>query len=406
MSRQALLSLLQHRIGLDADSLGERVIDDAFAESRIALGVADDAALYAKALVHPEAFSEIVERFVVPESWFFRAGDQYADLVRYAREQRNRRPLRLLSLPCASGEEAYSASIALVEAELLPDDIDALCIDVARAAIQRAQAGVYRNNALRGQPMPGVWMQARPDGFTIADSIKRCARFRLGNALNPKLLDPSERFEIVFCRNLLIYLHPEARARVLGTLLAALEPGGLLFVGHAEVFNTVGSDLRPYEGGCPLSYIREQAPPMRTARQDPATRPPAVKLAIAGRHPMQARVDPVVVTAPMTSACMDLSPQALADAGRLDEARAACRKRLQRVPEDIDTLFLLGLIESARTDLAAADAAFARVCYLDRDHIPAMDHRIALAERLGRPDLAGDLRKRTERLRKRIGRSA
>jgi hypothetical protein len=78
---------------------------------------------------------------------------------------------------------------------------------------------------------------------------------------------------------------------------------------------------------------------------------------------------------------------------------------LQRHPEHIETLFLLGLIESARADLAAADEAFARVCYLDRNHIPAMDHRIALAERLGRADLADDLRRRCQRLRKRMAKS-
>jgi chemotaxis protein methyltransferase WspC len=85
VSRQSLLDLLHQRIGLDAGSLGERVLDDAFAEARATLGVNDDEALYGKALVHPELFAEVVERFVVPESWFFRAGDQYTDLVRYAR---------------------------------------------------------------------------------------------------------------------------------------------------------------------------------------------------------------------------------------------------------------------------------------------------------------------------------
>jgi chemotaxis protein methyltransferase WspC len=410
MSRQALLRLLQQRIGLDAESLGERVVSDSLAEARSALGIADDEALYGEAIAHPQAFSEIVEHFVVPESWFFRAGDQYADLVRFAREQPNRRPLRVLSLPCASGEEAYSAVIALVEAGLAPDDINVLGIDISRMSIGRAQAGVFRSSALRGRSMPDAWTQSRAGGFAIASGIKRCARFRVGNALDPKLLDPSERFDVVFCRNLLIYLLPAARARVLTTLLATLEPGGLLFAGQAEVFKTVGSDLRPYEGGCPLSYIRDPVP-LTTAAQEPAPRRIPVERAAASQGPMQPRVDPVGVAAPIESARsqwspQELSPKALADAGRLEEARTACRLRLLRAPEDIETLFLLGLVESARADLVAAEAAFARVCFLDRDHVPAMDHRIALAERQGRPKLAGELRKRSVRLRKRLGRLA
>ena len=400
MSRQALLRLLQQRIGLDGAALGERVLHDALAESRAALGVADDEALFGKALVQPEAFGEIVERFVVPESWFFRAPDQYADLARFANEQRHRRSLRVLSLPCASGEEAYSAVIALVEAGWSAEAIDVLGIDISRSAIERAQAATYRTYALRGRPMAGPWIQPQPGGFAIAAGIRRSARFRVGNALDPNLFDATERFDVVFCRNLLIYLHPEARARVLKTLLAVLEPWGLLFAGQAEVLQGTEAELKPYPGGCPLSYVRDAPSSPKVATPPSVDRSPRARIATEARPAQASR------TAPIAAESIELSPQALADAGRLDEARAACERLLQRSPEDIDILFLLGLVESARADLRAADAAFARVCFLDRDHLPAMDHRIALAERQGRPELAIDLRRRSERLRKRLGRPA
>jgi len=398
MSRDALLRLLHQRIGLDAGSLGERVLNDAFAESRAALGVADDEALYGRAIANPDAFVEIVERFVVPESWFFRAGDQYADLVRFATENRNRRPLRVLSLPCASGEEAYTAVIALLEAGLPAEHIDVLGIDVSKAAVERARAGVFRNNALRGKRLPDPWSEPRPGGFEIAAGIRRCARFRVGNALDPALFEAREKFDVVFCRNLLIYLHPEARTRVLGALLAVLEPGGLLFAGQAEVLHAVTDALRPYEGGCPLSYLHVAPappanPPARSGTPKPA-RPAAAKAPEPARaaKPKPAAVEP--------------TPQALADSGRLDEAREACSRRLLAHPEDVETLFLLGLVETARANLGAADEAFARVCFLDRNHLPAIDHRIALAVREGRRELAAELRQRAQRLRHRLGKSA
>ncbi|HTA64151.1 MAG TPA: CheR family methyltransferase [Xanthomonadaceae bacterium] len=400
MSRDALIRLMQQRIGLDAASLGERVLNDALAESRAALGVADDEALYGKALVRPEAFADIVERFVVPESWFFRAPDQYADLVRFANEQRHRRTLRVLSLPCASGEEAYSAVIALVEAGWSAEAIDVLGIDISRVAIERAQAGTYRNYALRGRPMAGSWIQPQPGGFSVAAGIRRSARFRVGNALDPNLFDTCERFDVVFCRNLLIYLHAEARTRVLKTLLAVLEPWGLLFAGQAEVLQGTDCELKPYPGGCPMSYVRDVSSSPKVATQPSVDRPSRIEAGTEARPARASRAAPSPVEP------TELSPQALADAGRLEEARLACERRLQRSPEDIDSLFLLGLIESARADLRAADEAFARVCFLDRDHLPAMDHRIALAERQGRPELAVDLRRRSERLRKRLGRTA
>jgi chemotaxis protein methyltransferase WspC len=230
-------------------------------------------------------------------------------------------------------------------------------------------------------------MQAQASGFAIANGIRRCVRFRIGNALDPMLFDPSERFDVVFCRNLLIYLHPEARARVLRTLLGALEPRGLLFAGQAEVLNAT-SELRPYEGGCPLSYIREAA--TVSGPPEASTRPNPGKVATAARAPAQ----PDKAAKP--AAIAEPSPQVLADAGRLDEARMACGRRLQHHPEDIET---------ARADRRAADEAFARVCFLDRNHVPAIDHRIALAERLGHPEVARDLRKRAQRLRSRLERS-
>jgi len=400
VSRQSLLDLLHQRIGLDAASLGERVLDDAFAESRAMLGVADDEALYGKALTQPQAFAEIVERFVVPESWFFRAGDQYADLVRYASERRERRPLRLLSLPCASGEEAYSAVIALIESGIPAGDVDVLGIDVSQLAIERARAGAYRNNALRGQQMPDIWLHPRVGGFTIDEGIRQRARFRVGNALDPALFDPSEQFDVVFCRNLLIYLHPLARAKLLKSLLAALAPGGLLLAGQAETLNAFSDQLQPYQGGCPLSYIRESAPAPEIANKTPVTMWPPMS------QSMPTVKSPPAAAEKNSAPVAEPSPQALADAGRLEEARTACERQLARHPEDIETLFLLGLIQSARGDLAAADEAFSRVCYLDRNHIPAMERRIPLAERQGRAELAEDLRRRCQRLRKRLEKSS
>ena len=118
MSRASLLELLRQRIGLDGDSLGARIVDDACAEARRTLEVADDLQLLRRMQHDPVAFAAAAEHFLGPESWFFRAPEQFDDLVRFAREQRDRRPLRVLSLPCASGEEAYSAVIRLLEAGL------------------------------------------------------------------------------------------------------------------------------------------------------------------------------------------------------------------------------------------------------------------------------------------------
>ncbi|KFN48346.1 CheR family methyltransferase, partial [Arenimonas composti] len=270
MSREALLDLLRERIGLDPATLGERVIDDACAEARRRLGVADDLALHARVVGDGQAWTACVEAFTVPESWFFRAGEQFADLARHARAL-PARPYRVLCLPSAAGEEAWSAAISLLDAGLAPGEFEVLGIDVSPAAIAKAGAGLYRRSVFRGQTPPATWLHpAGEGGYRVDPLLRRCVRFRTGNALDPRLLADEAPFAAVFCRNLLIYLHADARRRVLLALLSRLRPDGLLFAGQAEVLSSFDQRLQPWPGGSPLTFVT--ATGSRAAGETPASR--------------------------------------------------------------------------------------------------------------------------------------
>ena len=400
MSREALVELLRVRLGLDPTVLGERVLDDAFAEARRALGVSGDAALHARAVADPSGFADVVEHFVVPETWFFRAPEQFADLVRFARAQRARPRIRVLSLPCASGEEAYSAAMALLDAGFSPDQFEVLGIDVSRRAVEHAAAGHYRRNAIRGDPTQSPWLSPQHNGFAIDPLVKRCVRFRQGNALDTSLFEPGERFDVVFCRNLLIYLHEEARAKLLAMLCAAMTTPALVLAGQAEVLPAMARGFAPMAGAnSPLTYLYNGADSVRDTRLDAAARVVAVPVEKPVPAPKPARerkVDKAPEPPPRTPL---EEARRLADLGQLDAARAQLGVHLDRAREDVDALYLLGLIESARGDIGAADAAFARVLYLDGHHADALDHRIALAQRLGDTVAVNQLRARARRMR-------
>jgi chemotaxis protein methyltransferase WspC len=404
MSRAALLELIHARIGLDPATLGERVIDDACSDARRALAVADDVSLYRRVLHDSEAFAAVTESFVVPESWFFRAAEQFEDLVRFARQQSTRRPLRVLSLPSASGEEAYSAVICLLDAGLSAAEIDVLGIDVSRQAVARAQAGVYRRSALRGQSMPGGWIEERADGLLEVDAgVRRCARFRVGNALDPQLLCAEDRFDVMFCRNLLIYLHPQARLQLVSTLLESLATPGLVLAGQAEVLSTLNPAFGPYEGGCPLSFVRRAPAPAVQPRVAATPAAPRRRSSESGAAPVAA---PTARVAPAAVVSIKEEPlviaQRLADGGQLADARTALLTHLAAQPADVAGLFLLGLLESAAGDAEAAERAFAKVLYLDRNHLAAIEQRIGLAERRGQAGQARELRARAARLRQKL----
>ena len=406
MNRDALLELLRERIGLDAGSLGARIVDDACSEARRSLQVADDAQLLQRMRADPAAFAAAAEHFLVGESWFFRADEQFDDLVRFARAQRDRRPLRILSLPCASGEEAHSAVIRLLEAGLAPAEIDVLGIDLSEPAVQRARAGRYRASALRGQAPLVPWMHPTDDGgFVIDDLVRQCVHFRTGNALDDAQLRGADRFDVVFCRNLLIYLDVAARQRLLGQLRALLAAPGLLLAGQAEVVSAMHDGFLPVPGGSPLSF-RLRA----TGDDAPPGPPPPAARAPAGHPPAPERRAPAT-SAAATPAPSPTAPPAPVDvlaharahaaAGRLQEALASCTRWLDAHPADSEALFLLGLLQSALGHFDAADQAFTRVLYVDRDHADALAQRIGLAERFGRTAQARDLRARAARLRAR-----
>lgn len=416
MSRTALLALLQERIGLDPASLGEAVLEQAFGEAARLLGVGDESRLYARAAVDTAAWRMLLEQVVVPETWFHRAPEQFDDLVRFATgTARDRRPLRVLSLPCSSGEEAWSAAFALLDAGLAIGDFEVLGIDVSPLAVARAEAGLYRGVSLRARAAHPLWTEAEGDAVRVAALPRRAVRFRVGNALDPLLLAGEGPFDAVFCRNLLIYLTADARARVLAQLVGAMATPALVLAGQAEVLTTMAKGFVPLPGGSPLSFLRPgetrdlspgwvpgTPPRFAGAAQSPSRPvPPPAALSPASPPPHPQAPTPAAMR-PVPPPSEHATVRRLADGGELEAARERCEALLAGRPDDVEALFLLGLIESADGRLEAADAAFGRVLFLARDHVEALEHRLALAQREGRGADAGRLRARLRRLRESV----
>lgn len=178
-----------------------------------------------------------VDLLTTHETSFFREPAQLAflrDLAARVRQQRDRRrPFRVWSAACASGEEAWSIAMVL-DGELGPDGWQVLGTDVSRRCIDQARRGEY--TPIRIRPVPEA--QARRhltvrDGVArVNESLRGNTRFEARNLLDP----PPVRRELdaVFIRNVLIYFEPAVRARVVEHACQALRPGGHLFIGRSE----------------------------------------------------------------------------------------------------------------------------------------------------------------------------
>lgn len=241
-------ALLQRTMGLDPASIGEkaieRVVSERFAAWRAAGADGLDpsrASIEAFWLVVngvPEQLQALVEAAVVPETWFFRDAEAFGALVRLARVRlldQPFKPVRILSMPCSTGEEAYTIAMAMLEAGMAPERFSIDAIDISARALEVAGRAHYGSNAFRSRALGFRERFFAPvgDQWRLLPVVSERVRFRQANllTLDPQTLEP---FDFVFCRNVLIYFDRQTQHTAMQVLDSLLAPGGMLFVGPAE----------------------------------------------------------------------------------------------------------------------------------------------------------------------------
>jgi chemotaxis protein methyltransferase CheR len=195
--------------------------------------------------------SALAEEVTIGETYFFRNGAQFKALAEVAIPQRLRalagsRPLRLLSAGCSSGEEPYS--LAITCRELLPDAaaFSVLAVDVNPAALARATRARYGSWSLRETPaaVQRRWFQADGREQVLDRSSLGEVSFQEKNlSLEDSELWAPRTYDVVFCRNVLMYFTPASAQAVVARIHRALVPGGYLFMGHAETLRGVSEDF-------------------------------------------------------------------------------------------------------------------------------------------------------------------
>jgi len=383
VNRDAVGELLQRRIGLDPASLGATVVRGAVEERLRATRL--DVAAYARRLADsPDELQALIEHVVVPETWFFRGPGLFEELAQHISSLRER-PAHALSLACSTGEEPYSLAMALAEAGVGSDRCTIDGIDLSERSLAAARRGVYRELSFR-QTDParrGRHFHPAGDGWQLNDAIRERVRFRVGNLADPSLLaGESARYQVVLCRNVLIYLTPAGRRQALDTVQRLLAPEGLFAVGHAEPQLLAG---RPFTrcGAESLFLFRfgTADAPAGGARDGPGLKTPRARKSRAaaksgpttGVITGPARAEPAAAEPPL------LRARRLADANQLDAALAECQRLIDAGPT-ADAFSLQGVIHQARGQSVAAAEAFRKALYLDPNHREALAHSLALAD--------------------------
>ena len=252
-----ILELLGRRIGLDPVAVGSQLVLRAAQRRMEELGLDDLGAYAARADQEEGELHSLIEEVVVPESWFFRDERPFRWLEDYARQRwlndPARPPLRILSLACAGGEEPYSIAITLLDLGLAAQRFRIDAVDVSTRRLAVARRGVYSANAFRGSRLGGRarYFREHPQGHELDPTIRAMVRLIQGNVLDPNLLADTCPYDVVFCRNLLIYLDASARARVVAAIDRVLAADGVLIIGHADRLELAGVPPRFAALGAP-----------------------------------------------------------------------------------------------------------------------------------------------------------
>ncbi len=393
MSLERIRELISARTGLQPDSLGAGAVPAAVAARlRLQTGVRPED--YADRLARdPREFQALIDAIIVPETWFFRGGAIYNALVKSVRDRLAAGPtavVRVLSLPCSTGEEPYSVAMAFTDGGLAAKSWSIDAIDLCAHSIAAAQLGRYREFSFRETPaeVRSRHFASVGEPFEIHPSLRDRIRFRVGNLLEPMTLNAGgSRFDIVLCRNLMIYLTPAARRAALGTLDQLLAPDGLLAIGHAEAGNLHGSQFESVgPEGCFLFRRKEFIEPKSELKPRPAPASGGVRTVMPLSQGGSPPLPPSLAKA-----------KSFADTGRLNEALAECRRLLGLAPT-ADAYCLLGVILGATAEPERARDAFRKALYLDPHHRDALTHSALAAEAEPDPVRAGMYRARLDRL--------
>jgi chemotaxis protein methyltransferase CheR len=185
---------------------------------------------------------EVVEAMTTNESFFFRDDRPFQHfrchtLPRIAAARPAGAPIRIWSAAASSGQEAYSLAMIVSECAAVLDGrkVEIIGTDIAREQLARAREGIYTQfEVQRGLPVQMLMRHFRKEdaNWRIADRLRGMASFREYNLLSDlRLLG---RFDVVFCRNVLIYFDQPTKARVLNNIAALMPQDGLLYLGGAE----------------------------------------------------------------------------------------------------------------------------------------------------------------------------
>jgi chemotaxis protein methyltransferase WspC len=264
-------------------------------------------------------------------------------------------------------------------------------VDISFVATDKAMKGIYGKSSFRGVEESIIKKYFTLDGeqFVLSEEIKKAVTFHNENLANPFFMQYKLPYDMIFCRNLIIYLDGKARETAINHIKRLLRPEGYLFSGHTEVMFYSSNGFRS------VSHPKSFALYVESPKPEPVRRP-------VSRGSIERTVPlPPVVKRQFSTSKVDVKRkvndkpmpansefeyeyiQELANRGELTTARRKCEELLQKDPTNKELICLMGEISLASGKIDEAENSFLRVLYLEPNHALALVHISLLYEQKG-----------------------
>ncbi|WP_305042192.1 CheR family methyltransferase [Geoalkalibacter sp.] len=426
--------LVQHS-GLHFDQRNLRILQRGLARRMRALGLSDYRNYHAYLEAHGESRRELKKLLgllTVGETYFFRYLAHFEALRQQVlpdllQRNRARRSLRLWSAGCSTGEEAYSLAILLrTHFPGLRDwEVRILATDINHQALNKARAGIYGARSLRvtDPDLVRTWFHPRGKEFELDAEIRDLVEFRYLNLQTSDYaegLEGASGFDVIFCRNVLIYFRPSTSQKVVADLARVLRPGGSLFLGHAEsLVNLSDAFARvicqrsfyyqmPLPSSAPHGEVTREAAPLPPVRALPAAawpvalpapRPPALRAPAPDPEEVYRQGLSAFESEDFTAAAACFAEVLLhnenhagalvgrafihANQGAHEQARACCAKALRADDLCAEAYFLQGLLLEVEEHWSEAREEYRKALLIDLDFVMPHFHLGGIHARLG-----------------------
>ncbi len=219
--------------------------------------------LWSKCLSSPAVKASVIDALTINETSFFRMPAHFQALGSLLAEFSSRRKTGILDRPrvriwsaaCATGEEPYSIAMTILAQKGQQFSAEILATDLCQQAVAKARNGCYSDWRLENLP-PGyrdAFFEPAAQGIRVKPVVRDLVQFRPHNL---KALPPPGPWDVIFCRNVLIYFDNAFRAELLQRLYEVMAPGGVLFVGEGETLHLVSHSFETHPVAGAVLYRR------------------------------------------------------------------------------------------------------------------------------------------------------